>query len=67
MREQRPQVREAIRKERELRVKEGAPDDDRINEAIRAFVPQFRPEVADPLSRPKEAIRAAETAVLQKS
>jgi F-type H+-transporting ATPase subunit alpha len=65
--EQRPQVYEAIRKERKLRQKEGAVDDDRINEAIQAFGPQFKPEQVSPISRPKEAIRAAEQAIMTQS
>ncbi|HLJ21194.1 MAG TPA: hypothetical protein VKU84_13390, partial [Stellaceae bacterium] len=62
--EQRPQVFEALKKERKLRVDaQKQPDDDRINEAIRAFQPQFKPAPTSPLERPKDAIKQAETAV----
>jgi F-type H+-transporting ATPase subunit alpha len=44
MHEQRPQVLEELRKERELRVNARKEvDDDRLNEAIKAFQPLFRP------------------------
>jgi hypothetical protein len=42
MHAQRPAVVKALRDERELRVKDGAPDDDRLNEAIKAFQGQFK-------------------------
>ncbi len=43
MHEQRPDVRAALVKERKLRVNElKEPDDDRLNEAIKAFQPQFK-------------------------
>jgi F-type H+-transporting ATPase subunit alpha len=44
MREQRPDVRTALMKERKLRVNaQKVVDDDRLNAAIEAFQPQFRP------------------------
>jgi F-type H+-transporting ATPase subunit alpha len=43
MQEQRPDVRKALLTERELRVnKDKEPDDDRINEAIKAFQAQYK-------------------------
>jgi F-type H+-transporting ATPase subunit alpha len=46
MREQRPEVRRAILTERKLRVnKDKEPDDDRLNEAIKAFQAQYKPPV----------------------
>ena len=42
MREQRPQVRQALVQERKLRQTGRVPDDDRLNEAIKAFKPQFK-------------------------
>ncbi len=47
MREQRPDVRTALMKERKLRVNaQKVVDDDRLNAAIEAFQPQFRPPTA---------------------
>jgi F-type H+-transporting ATPase subunit alpha len=46
MREQRADVRSALVKERKLRTKDGQPNDDRLNETIKAFLPQFKPPAA---------------------
>jgi F-type H+/Na+-transporting ATPase subunit alpha len=42
MHEQRPQVVETLKQEKSLRTKEGQPEDDRLNEAIKAFQPFFK-------------------------
>jgi F-type H+-transporting ATPase subunit alpha len=42
MHEQRPEVVKALRTERELKMKEGSPDDERLNEAIKAFQGQYK-------------------------
>ncbi len=42
MHDQRPQVVQALKDEKALRVKDGQPDDDRLNEAIKAFQQVFK-------------------------
>ncbi|MBY0525998.1 MAG: F0F1 ATP synthase subunit alpha [Gemmataceae bacterium] len=42
MKEQKSDVRDALLKEKKLRTKDGAVDDDRLNAAIAAFQPQFK-------------------------
>jgi F-type H+-transporting ATPase subunit alpha len=61
--EQRPELIEALRKERKVRVNEKKePDDDRINSAIKAFEGQFRaegPATGDGRARREESIKPA--------
>ena len=58
MHEQRPEVRNALAKQRKF-----TPElEKQLGDAITAFGPQFKAAGTDPLQRPKEAIRAAETA-----
>src|SRR3984957_6153090 len=42
MHEQRPQIVQALKDEKALRTKDGQPEDDRLNEAIKAFQPLFK-------------------------
>jgi F-type H+-transporting ATPase subunit alpha len=57
--EQRPQVYEALKKARKF-----SPEiEKQLGDAITAFQPQFKPAPTNPLARPKEAIKQAETAI----